>query len=1532
MDDNQSSDYSSEDIAVIGMAGRFPKSKNLDEFWQNLRQGTECISFFSDEELQETGVDPAVINSPNFINARAILEDPAMFDASFFGMNPREAELTDPQHRVFLECAWESLENAGYDPGKYQGMIGVYAGADVNSYALSNMMFAPIWALALIGNDKDYLATRVSFKLNLKGPGITIQTACSTSLAAVQVACQGLLGYQCDMALAGGVGIAFPQKAGYWYEQGSILSPDGHCRAFDAKAQGTPGGDGLGIVVLKRYEDAVEDGDFIHAVIKGSALNNDGSLKVGFTAPSIEGQAEAIAMAQAAAEVDPETITYVEAHGTGTELGDPVEVAALTEVFRSGTDKKQFCAIGSLKTNMGHMNSASGIGGLMKTILALKHKMIPPSLNFEHPNPKINIEESPFYVNTETREWELGETPRRAGVSSFGAGGTNAHVILEEAPPPEDSGTSRAWQLLVLSAKTETALDTSTTNLAEYFKKNPGSNLANVAYTLQRGRQLFEHRRMLVCQDTEEAIAILENHDPRRIVSVTQKPRNTSTVFMFPGQGAQYVGMAEELYKAETTFSKEIDFCAEYLKPQLGLDLRDLFYPDDGKTEEAESRLNQTAIAQPALFSMEYALARLWMSWGVSPGAMIGHSIGEYVAACLAGVFSLEHALTLTATRGQLMQEMPGGSMLAVPIPEEEARKYQQVSVAAVNAPSMCVLSGASDAIEEIERQFLEKDIACQKLHTSHAFHSDMMLPVMDEFRAAVRKAELHPPRIPYISNVTGTWISAAEATDPGYWARHIRQPVRFAAGITELLEEPDRVLLEVGPGSTLTSLVKKNSAQARERVVLTSIRHPREKEPDLRFLLSTLGRLCFSDVPIDWAGFYAEENRHRIPLPTYPFERELYWLEHGERFKEAHSPQGLPGKNPKVAEWLYVPSWKRSIAPPGIQPHKDAEPQCWVVFAYESDLCLEIVKQLNQDVITVTPGKEFNKLTESHYTLNPKSDDDYDMLLEDIFTQGRTPQKIVHMWNLTHDSAWSAEKEFFEKSKYLGFYSLLFLAKALGKQTLADPIRIEVLTSEMCEVTGEEQVCPEKSLVLGPCRVIPQEFPKINCRNIDLVLPEPGNGHDRLVNLISGELASNTAETMVAYRGKHRWTETFEPVHTDGDPEDKARLRDWGVYLITGGLGGIGLTLGEYLARAVRARLVLTGRSGLPPKEEWNSWLDSHNVLDKISRRIRKVQELEALGAEVLVLSADVADEKQMQEVINVTMQRFGEINGVIHGAGIVGQDIFRAIQDSDPDQCELQFRPKIQGLYTLAKVLPKDLDFCLLLSSLSTVIGGVGLAAYAGANNFMDAYARRQNQENGVPWISVNWDRWAPSDNDDAAVAAMAQLAILPEEGAEAFQRILFLNPGAQVAVSIMDLKTSIEHWIKLDPLRGDEQRDPAARHTRPNLDNEYVAPRDEIEQTLAEFWQELLGIDKIGVYDNFFQLGGDSLLAIQLSTRLRDGFQIDISVNNLFDEPTIADLAEKIRNFLESGQKNITEKLDMIESLSDEQVKKMLAELGK
>ena len=885
MSSRQTDSYTGAEIAVVGMAGRFPGAQSVEEFWQNLRAGVESITFFTDEEVESDGMAGA---NAQLVKARGILEGVELFDAAFFGYSPRDAEILDPQHRLFLECGWEALEDAGHDPSRARGPIGVYAGASQSSYLLFNLLQNPeVFRMVgsyqvMLATDKDYLTTRLAYKLGLEGPAVGVQTACSTSLVAVHFACQGLLGGDCDVALAGGVSINLPQKTASVYREGGISSPDGHCRAYDARAEGTVGGNGIGVVVLKRLNDALADGDHIRAVIRGSAVNNDGGSKVGFTAPRADGQAKVIRAAHIMAEVSPETITYVEGHGTATPLGDPIEVEALTKAFRASTDRVSYCALGSVKSNIGHLDAAAGVAGLIKTVLMLEHGEIAPSLHFTEPNPKTGLTDSPFFVAAERRAWEAaGGVPRRAGVSSFGIGGTNAHVVLEEAPPVEPSDEPSASELLVLSAKTPAALEALTSNLAAHLRQHPELNLADVAYTTQVGRRAFSHRRFLVCDGVADTAEALETRNPARLHTRAEAQGARPVAFMFPGQGAQHVGMSRGVYETQPVFREHLDRCAELLAPQLNLDLRAFLYPTPERAAEAAERLKETFLTQPALFAVEYALAQLWMSWGVRPEALAGHSVGEYVAACLAGVFSLADALSLVAYRARLMQALPKGEMLSVMLTAEELDPYlnADLSLAAVNGPSQCVLSGTAQAVEGCEALLVAREVKYRRLHTSHAFHSRMMEPALEPFARRIAPTAINAPSIPYLSNLTGTWITAEEVKDPSYWARHLRETVRFGDNLRELSGDGRRALLEVGPGRTLSSLAARQEGRKQEQPVVNSLPHPEEQQTDLESMLGAVGRLWLAGVAVETEGYHAGRRR-LLSLPTYPFERQRFWIE----------------------------------------------------------------------------------------------------------------------------------------------------------------------------------------------------------------------------------------------------------------------------------------------------------------------------------------------------------------------------------------------------------------------------------------------------------------------------------------------------------------------------------------------------------------------------------------------------------------------------------------------------------------------------
>jgi acyl transferase domain-containing protein len=1368
-----------DQIAVIGMAGRFPGAHDVDEFWLNLVDGVESITFFSDEELRAAGVRERHLTDPHYVKAAPIVPDMELFDAGFFGFTAREAEVRDPQHRMFLETVHTALEHAGYDVERCPGAVGVYGGTGANLYAedfvyRNQAAVRAAGFLALqIANTTDYLATTVSYKLGLRGPSLTVATACSTSLVAVHLACQGLRDGECDMAVVGGVELGLPPVKGYPWEEGGIFSRDGHCRSFDARAQGTIFGSGCGAVVLKRLGDAQADGDRVYAVIRGSAINNDGADKSAFSAPSVEGQAAVVARALEAAGVDPETISYVEAHGTGTLVGDPIEVAGLTRAFRASTDRTSYCAIGSVKTNVGHLGAAAGIAGLIKTVLAMEHGQLPPHLHYERPNPSIDFAASPFYVNTALSPWSRGPDPRRAGVSSFGIGGTNAHLVLEEPPtPPGPAATTLPWQLLPLSAKTPAALDAATVQLAEHLRRHPDESLADVAYTLQVGRTAHSWRRAVVCRTVEQAAGTLTGDGDGRLLSAAQPARPRSVALMFPGQGAQYVGMGAELYEAEPVFRQEVDRCAAALEEHLGFDLRGVLYPPQA-TEAAADRLRQTAVTQPALFTVEYALAKTLESWGVEAEAMIGHSIGEYVAACLAGVFSLEDALSLVAARGALMQALPGGAMMALPVGEDQVRPLlgDDIDLAAVNAPSSCVASGPHQAVGELERVLAVQGILCRPLQTSHAFHSRMMDPIIGPFRDRIAAVERRPPSRPFLSNLTGEWITSEQATDPSYWVDHLRNCVRFANGAARLLEGDRHLLVEVGPGETLTTLVgqQQKAAASSSPPPVPTMRHPRRQQSDVATLLAALGTTWLHGGRVDWQRYWSGERRRRVPLPTYPFERRRFWIDPDP----ADGPAGGPARAGDQADAegpYYLPTWKVARLEPDGEAPTDS-PSTWLVFLREEGAVGALVDKLRAaggTVLLAATGRVFAEREPGSYTIRPREREDYDRLAQALAATGAERIGIVHAWSVGRRSpAAGGALNRARGWQDVGFFSVLHLVQAAARRLRSAQVDLYLLSSDMQDVTGAEQLEPAKATLLGLCKLIPKELTGIRCRSVDLSLSSLRLPAELVADQLMEELTAAADDQQVAYRSRRRWVWSYQP--TELEPADgvPAPLHDRGVYLITGGLGGLGLVLAEGLARLVRARLVLVGRSGLPDRSTWPERVASQDG-DQTTERIRKVQAIEAAGGEVLVCSADVADERQMRAVRAEAEAAFGCVDGVFHAAGVAGGAMLEVRAHEDAAEI---LAPKVDGTIVLDEVFGPDLDFVVLYSSIATISGDFGLSDYCSANAFLDAWAHARWSQ-GQKVIAINWPPWEEVGMAEAEVP----VAFMQLEAGLRYERVAY------------------------------------------------------------------------------------------------------------------------------------------------------------
>jgi amino acid adenylation domain-containing protein len=1595
-------------IAIIGMSCRFPAAKNCDEFRDNLKNGVESISFLAKEELTKAGANPDLVTHPDYVAAKGILADKNHFDAAFFNYTPVEAEIMDPQVRIFHECCWEALEDAGYNPGTYEGNIGLYAGASPNPYweilplkagnSGAVYPYAEQWN-AVQFSDKDYLSTRIAYKLDLKGPCLTMQTACSTSLVAVDLACRGLLSRTCDIALAGGVSITFFDEAGYLYQEGTIMSPDGHCRTFDAGASGTVGGNGAGLAVLRRLEDALENRDNIYAVIKGSGINNDGKNKVGFTAPSVEGQAKVIAAALRMAGVEPESIGYIEAHGTGTPLGDPIEIEALKQAFPAAApETKNYCALGSVKTNIGHLDAAAGIAGLIKTVLMLKHRFIPPSLHFHQPNPAIDFENSPFYVNSQLREWRNDKYPLRAGVSSFGLGGTNAHIILEEhsegtgglaplslAPLPDESNPVpglREYQLLLLSAKTPSALDKMIENLAGYFKnsllnpgnpvnpgQNPGLILADAAYTLQVGREAFPHRGMLVgsTNNLQEAVLALDSRTLETGTAAREKP---TIIFMFSGQGSQYINMGLDLYQKEPGFRDQVDRCFKRVEDITGLDMKPVLYPDlhsaisppappghpsqeESRRAEAEKKIYQFRYTTPIKFIFEYSLACLLIKWGITPDAMIGHSFGEYVAACLAGVFSLEDALFLAVWRGELMHRLPPGAMLGVPLSEEELkpilRETHELSLAAVNGESLCAVSGTITAIDTLEKKLKEQGLETIRFRVPKAGHSWMVEPILDEFREKIKDIQFKEPQIPYISGLTGKWITAAEAMNPGYWTRHLRETIRFANGLTTLFKESNPIFLQVGSDRGLTLFVDQHPDKTPDTLALNLVRHRKENTADDYYSLKTIGQLWLRGIPIDGQEFHSFQQCRRISLPTYPFESKCFNppkdLARIEVDTKGSSAKPLLTQRADMADWFYIPLWEQAPLP-SLPTPKSAiarESLNWLVFLDDLGLGLQLVKELKNtsgEVVTVKIGKSYARGRGNSFTLNPRHPHDYDRLFHYLKESGRVPHKILHLWSVMDNEKPGPAAQELDRIQERGFYSLLNIARAVGQEEISQEIQIKVVSNNMQGVTGEEDIRPEKATIRGAVKIIPLEYVNISCTSIDILLNGAGRQiKDKLVQQLLKEFmveaGSPGSDNIIALRGNRRWRESMKSLHLEDTGQVEQRLKKKGIYLITGGLGGMGFTFARYLAENYRARLILVGRSHFPDRKNWPQWLAAHPADDNVSVKIQKIREMEQSGAEIMVCSADVSNEQQMRAVIAEAHQRFGLINGVLHTAGV--GDYAGVIQQRTREMTEQVMAPKVKGTLVLEAVLKDDHpDFLALFSSIGNIIYPIkfGQVGYSAANEFLEAFAYYKTCKDGTHTLTINWNDWLEVgmsieatnrkyqrqwkhqyllNTSEIDYEAAIHGGITPTQGVEVFKRILGRGHALErVTVSMVDLDEMLQALKALTGLTAlrsskgegaitfeaiEEQAVPTMMGQRPQLRTPYTTPANPVEKTLAAIWSNYFGIQPIGTEDDFFELGGDSLKAMIMTHKIHKELGIRIPLVEFFNNPFIKGQAEYI-----------------------------------
>ncbi|TMM49316.1 type I polyketide synthase [Sulfitobacter sabulilitoris] len=1428
MNNDQTRLRQDEDIAIVGMSVTVPGARSLDMFWSNLAGGVESITRLDEDALRAAGERAEVMRRKTYVPAAAVLEGYDTFDPEFFGFSPKDAAILDPQHRKFLEVSWEAMEHAGHPPESIPGPIGVYAGCGMGSYFYFNICSNPdlvddvgMFLLRHTGNDKDFLTTRVSHVFDLKGPSVNVQTACSTSLVAVHYACEALRKGEVDMALAGGVTIELPQGRGYLFRENEILSPDGHCHAFDHRAQGTVFGSGAGAVALRRLSDAIADGDHIWAVIKGSAINNDGAAKAGYLAPSVDGQSAAVQKALAASGVGAESIGYVECHGTGTYLGDPIEVAALTDAYRQTTQATEFCGIGSVKTNIGHLDTAAGVAGLVKTALSLHHGQIPPSLGFEAPNPAIDFAASPFRVNAQLRDWPAGTTPRRAAVNALGVGGTNAHAVLEQAPArPASDEPEFPFHILCLSGRSRAALDANSAALAAHLRRTPAPPLADVAFTLKNGRRGFEKRRVVVAETHAEAAHLLEQGDGRRVFTHDVVGEAPGVVFMFPGGGAQYPGMARDLYETEPVFAEWMDRGLDHLEPQLDYDIRALWLPAPEDRAAAEATLQKPSVQLPLIMIVEYALAQLWQSWGVRPAALVGHSMGENTAACLAGVIGFEDCIDLVLLRGRLFDTVPAGGMLSVPLPLSELEPLigGDLDIAGLNGPLLTAVSGPQAALDRLAATLAARDIDCQRIPIDIAAHSRMLDPILSDYRAFLSGVTLNAPTLPLISNRTGVELTARQATDPDYWVEQLRQTVRFADCIDHLSRRRDHVYLEVGPGKALSALAQMHGA-VNAGQVLSALRHPDQDIADDMYFFGVIGRLWATGVEADWPQVWGEGRRQRVPLPTYAFQRSRYFIEANTGTAQKAAPD-LEHRD-DIGCWGYRPVWRPRLPEGAIDVAgdlADAPRQRWLIFTDADGLGQSLcdrLRGLGHAVVQVRAGDGFAQVSAGHYTLAPEQmRAGYDALMRDLADKGFVPSRIVHLWLVTGGETFRPGSSLFDRNLEQGLYGLVSLAQALGDQGWGDGCHLTVVTNGAAQVRGEPLPYPEKAMISGPLGMLPREFPGMTAASLDIELPEadkaPRAGLARLTgrsakdgrpddmraltDRLLEDVLADPANTVAAYRGARRFEKGYAPEALEA-ATDPGPYTHGGTYLVTGGFGGIGLRVAQDLVETASANVVLLSRDPLPPRAAWSGYLARHGAGDRTAARIAAVQRLEAAGGRVMVAAGDICNLAQMRRVIDDIDDAFGGLTGVIHAAGVIDDAPLMTKTDATIAQV---LAPKVQGVRVLDALLPDGaIDLLVLFASSSTATRPAGQCDYVAANDYLNAFAASR-AGGATRVVAVNWGVWAEVGMAAEAIARDAPLALDPvaaDRDMPLIDRIGIDADGTLVAETTLSTDT---HWV--------------------------------------------------------------------------------------------------------------------------------------
>ncbi|SEI05577.1 amino acid adenylation domain-containing protein [Rheinheimera pacifica] len=1484
-----------EPIAVIGMAGRFPDAGDVSTFWENLKVGHESLHWYSEKELAEAGVPEELFNNENYISAGAAIDNIRTFDADYFGYTPRETQLMDPQQRLLLEVAVEALDDAGYGNAAKKRNVGVFVGVGESFYFINNLithkeMVKTLGMEVQFGNGRDFAATRLSHKLNLDGPALTVSTACSTSLVAIHLAMTSILRNECRMAITGGAKVGQFGSEGYTYQEGGILAKDGHCRTFDADATGTRSGDGGALLVLKRLSDAIRDKDNIHGVIKGSALNNDGKYKAGYTAPSVTGQADVIRKALENAHVDPESVGYVEAHGTGTSLGDPIEVKALNRAY--GKQGRQGAYLGAVKPNIGHLDAAAGVASVVKTLQVLKYGQIPPSINFERANPSIEFSNGPFTVNSELMDWPESKTPRRAGVSSFGIGGTNAHLILEQPPEqPKHADGQQFSSLVMVSARTKGALDETRKRLVSHLKQHPELSISDVAHTLRMGRTAFAWRDTQVVSSVAELEAAWR--DP-----VTSRPavEDVAVIFMFPGQGSQYYGAASSLYKESAHFASYFDFCADLFAHELDVDLRQFLALEDERSNEISELVNQTHYAQALLFTYSWSLGRLLMDMGIKPNGMIGHSIGEYTAASLAGVMSVEQAIRIVARRGILMNSMEPGYMVSVALGEQDLQSVLAetgTELAIINGPRACVISVSERQLSPLQDKLKNLNADFRILQTSHAFHSSMMQAAVEPLVESIDATSLKAPELPFISNLTGMQANESVSTAE-YWGRHLREPVRFGDGLKCLLDAHANdtvILLEVGPGTSLSMLAHKQKGKGDVRV-LSCLPHVRDNTDDYTFWLKTLGEFWKFGGQVDRESITSSAINYRVSLPSYPFQRKEYWIDAAETNDVGNEHVANPED---VENTFYRRCWQLQSVKK-LASEQPAQSDVWMVLGEDSQLTNDLIATLekqNQLVVQVRLAAQFAQNSANSFTVNSQSKTDFERLTEVLQSQSLFPHRMIHCAGVS-SSLGGASSVDFDVCERVGNRSAVLALQAFTANPELGKLQVSFVTANSIQVNGCEQINPAAATTSGVALVAPQEYPGVHCQLIDLSLTTETSSQvtENYAKAIVKESLLKDKPFQVALRYQQRWISHYRK-GVQAAKGASNQIRKNGVYLITGGLGKIGLTIAAELTEQYKANVVLVSRRQFPSDDQWQRYIDGAEQGDELAVKLLQVQQLLAQGAKVRLVQADVSDEQSLESAFSFAEHTYGTVNGVIHAAGQVHNSAV-PLSLLNAEHFEQQYSAKIKGLLVLDKVISsREPDFIVLMSSLAAILGGLGFTAYAAANAYMDSFVAAKHLSGEDNWLSINWDGW---DFEQQPSQSSGYFAVTPKQGIKALLHALCTADAPQIVHSCGNLDSRISKWVNSDIEIGKQVQ----TSDRPDVINDYVAPKGPVELRLVEIWQQLLGINQIGVLDSFFELGGDSLLITRVIAAIRHEFKVpdkNLSIHEFFANPTIKMLASHI-----------------------------------